>query len=333
MVGNDGAQVNLIQTIPGFGDAADRLIANDFDIGVLRPWVGGDGRHYHARTMGGKTRSIVTNTPATLTKEAWVLLDQAVVRAVRARLRAFADIRAAGLVFNLPNGMAHTVLQYQTVSDITSATVSMDPIRRSERDRPVLDLLNLPLPVVHKDFDFSAREIAVSRNGNVPLDTTMAELAGRKVAEEVEKMTVGNVASAFAYGGGAIYGYTNFPNRSTKFDVTVPTSSNGPTVLNDILALRHLLQPAVGPDPGQRLQPHQGGPDLPPASHGGGRLPAGAGAGLHAGDQVGLHHRRAHHRDGPSRRRHGDPDGAVGEHGRDDEAFQGDGNTRPPIAT
>jgi uncharacterized linocin/CFP29 family protein len=241
MVGNDGAQVNLIQTIPGFGDAADRLIANDFDIGVLRPWVGGDGRHYHARTMGGKTRSIVTNTPATLTKEAWVLLDQAVVRAVRARLRAFADIRAAGLVFNLPNGMAHTVLQYQTVSDITSATVSMDPIRRSERDRPVLDLLNLPLPVVHKDFDFSAREIAVSRNGNVPLDTTMAELAGRKVAEEVEKMTVGNVASAFAYGGGAIYGYTNFPNRSTKFDVTVPTSSNGPTVLNDILALRQLL--------------------------------------------------------------------------------------------
>jgi hypothetical protein len=233
--------VDLIQNIPGFGDAADRLIANDFDVGVLRPWVGDDGRYYISRTLNNKPRAIVTNTPATLTKQAWVLLDQAVVRAVQLRLRAFADIRAAGLVFNLPNGMAHTVLQYQTVSDVTPATISMDPIRRSEADRPVLDLLNLPLPVVHKDFDFSAREIAVSRNGNVPLDTTMAELAGRKVAEEVEKLTVGNVGTAFAYAGGAVYGYTNFPNRATKVDMTVPTGANNVQVLSDILAVRQLL--------------------------------------------------------------------------------------------
>lgn len=233
--------IDLIQNIAGFGDAADRLIANNFDIGVLRPWVGKDGRHYMTRNIDGKQRAIVTNTPATLSKEAWVLLDQAVVRAVRSRLKAFADIRASGLVFNLPNGMAHTVLQYQTVSDITPATISMDPVRRSTGDRPVLDLLNLPLPVVHKDFDFSAREIAVSRNGNVPLDTTTAELAGRKVAEEVEKLTVGNVATPFAYAGGAVYGYTNFPQRATKFDMTVPTGQNGVQVLSDILTLRQML--------------------------------------------------------------------------------------------
>jgi hypothetical protein len=233
--------VDLIQNID-FGDATDRLIQSGFDTGVLRPWVGRDGRHYMDRVdKNGKRSVVVTNAPATLTKEAWVLFDTAVVRAVTSRLKAFSDIRRNGLVFNLPNGMAHTVLQYQTVSDITPATISMDPVRRSEGDRPVLDLMNLPLPVVHKDFDFSAREIAVSRNGNVPLDTTMAELAGRKVAEEIEKLTVGNVPTAFAYAGGAVYGYTNFPNRATKTDMNVPTGLNGPTVLNDILALRQTL--------------------------------------------------------------------------------------------
>lgn len=232
--------------VQGLGDATDRLIANDFDVGVLRPWRGRDGRSYVTRTvLNQKTglyepKVMVTNAPATLSRDAWILFDTAIVRAVRERLRAFADIRAAGLTFNLPNGMAHTVLQYQTMGDINRATISMDPIRRGEADRPTTDTANLPLPIIHKDFDFSAREIMVSRNGNMPLDTTTAELAARKVAEEVEMMTVGT-AGSFSYGGGTIYGYTNFPSRATKTDMNVPTGANGPTVITDLLTLRQLL--------------------------------------------------------------------------------------------
>jgi hypothetical protein len=190
--------IDLIQNISGFGDAADKLMAANFDVGVLRPWIGRDGRSYITRMVRNQAgiytpKVYVTNAPATLTKDAWIAFDTAIVRAVRDRLRVFADIRGSGLVFNLPNGMAHTILQYQTMGDITPATVSMDPVRRSEGDRPHFDLGNLPLPVVHKDFDFSAREIMVSRNGNLPLDTTMAELAARKVAEEIERMTAGTV--------------------------------------------------------------------------------------------------------------------------------------------
>jgi hypothetical protein len=155
----DNAMISNISSIFGNGDAADRLIANDFDIGVLRPWLGRDGRSYVTRTVNGKPKILVSNAPATLTKDAWILFDTAVVRAVYARLRAFADIRAAGNTFNLPNGMAHTVLQWQTVGDITPATISMDPARRSEGDQPSMDIGNLPLPIIHKDFDFSARQI------------------------------------------------------------------------------------------------------------------------------------------------------------------------------
>lgn len=232
--------IDLVQNISGFGDAADKLIANEFDPGVLRPWLGRDGRSYITRTINGKPRNFVTNAPATLTRDAWFQFDTAILRTVRERLRAFADIRGAGLVFNLPNGMAHTILQYQTMSDINRATISMDPIRRGEADRPETDIANLPLPIIHKDFDFSAREIMVSRQGGIPVDTSTAEIAARKVAEEVERLTTGT-AGPFTYGGGTIYGYTNFPQRATKTDMPVPTGANGPTVLTALLALRQLL--------------------------------------------------------------------------------------------
>lgn len=232
--------IDLISNIEGWGDTADKLIANNFDVGVLRPWIGKDGKSYICRTINGQPKVMTTNTPATLTRDAWIQFDQSIQRAIQERLSAFADIRRAGLVYNLPNGMAHTVLQYQTQGDITPATISMDPVRRSERDRPHTDVENLPLPIVHKDFDFSAREIMSSRLGQMPIDTTTAELAAIKVAEEVEKMTVGTV-TPFTYGGGSVYGYMTLPERALKINMTVPTGANGPTVIGDLLALRQLL--------------------------------------------------------------------------------------------
>ena len=242
---------DLLQTLnagPLAGDAADKLVASGFDTGVLRPFIGRDGRSYITRNVNGKPKTMVTNAPASMTKDAWLLFDSVVIRALTDRLRAYADIRGAGLTFNLPNGMGHTVLQYQTAGDINPATVSMDGVRRGEADRPHFDLANLPLPIIHKDFDFTAREIAVSRNGQIPLDTFTAELAARKVAEAIEELTIG-VSSTITYGGGTIYGYINFPNRATKTDMTVPTGSNGPTVLADILTLRQLLMDDNHPGP------------------------------------------------------------------------------------
>lgn len=226
-----------------FGDSADRLIKSGFDIGVLRPWVGSDGRHYMTLNANTPREQIVTtNAPATLPYEAWKAYDDAVVEAVTSKLRAVADIRGAGLEYTIPNGLGHTVLQYQTMGDITDATISMDPIRRSETDTPQGEPMLLPLPVIHKDLDYSARQISVSQGGRTPMpvDTGSVQMAARKVAEGAEKLLTGT-AGSFSYGGGTIYGMTNLPQRATKTDMPTPDGTNGPAVITAILALRQML--------------------------------------------------------------------------------------------
>jgi uncharacterized linocin/CFP29 family protein len=222
-----------------YGSVAAALMAHNFDPSALRPWIGTDGRHYLTANQGGKPVAVpapVAN--ATLRKDEWQLLDTAVVTAAKERLRVVADLRSAGLEFNIPNGLGKTVLQTETVGDITGARISMDPAVLGEADRPKYDIINLPLPVIHKDFYFSARQIATSRNLGASLDTTMAELAARRVAEEAEKLVLGT-ANTFTYGGGTIYGFKNFPNRITQ-TLTAPTAGGWTpaTLVREVLAMR-----------------------------------------------------------------------------------------------
>lgn len=214
--------VDFIYNGQARGSVAAVLAQNNFDPGVLRPWEEGN-RSYYSVTRNGKQVVEFAHNAATLRKDEWIHLDQQVVKAAKQRLRVVADLRAKGLQYSIPNGMGTTVLQTETQSDITDASVHMDALANNPHDRPVYDLLNLPLPVIHKDFHISARQLAASRNGGSPFDTAMAELAARKVAEEAEKMTVGTGA-AFTYGGGSVYGLINHPNINTK-DITSPTES------------------------------------------------------------------------------------------------------------
>jgi uncharacterized linocin/CFP29 family protein len=134
--------------------------------------------------------------------------------------------------------MGRTVLQYEDQSDISDAEISMDGLRRTEGDRPEYNLKNLPLPIISKNFSFSARQVNTSRNGSTPVDTTTAELATEKVAEYVEKLTLGEL-NTYAYGGGTIYGFTNFTNRLTK-TITNPTAGGWTptTTVEEVLAMR-----------------------------------------------------------------------------------------------
>jgi len=231
--------MDLILNGQAQGSVAATLLQNNFNPSVLRPWIGKDGRSYIARNDGGKliaSPTMVNN--ATLRKEEWKILDEAVVMAAKERLRVVADLRAAGLTYNIPNGMAKTILETETVSDITGATISMDPARKSEGDRPEYDLTGLPLPVIHKDFYFNARQIATSRNIGSGIDVTMAQLAARRVSEEAEKLVLGTTGT-FTYGGGTIYGLTNFPSRITRSLISPLESEWVPSqTVQNILAMR-----------------------------------------------------------------------------------------------
>lgn len=197
------------------GSVAATLLQNGMDVSILRPFIGEDGKSYiTANGADGKPTALTTNAPATLRFEDWRVFDTAVVKAAKQRLRLVADLRSSGLSYNVPGGMGKTVLTTETQTDISGATISMDGTRKGNNDRPEYSMTNLPLPIIHKDFSFSARQIQVARQGGSPLDTTMAELAARKVAEEAEKLHLG-VNAAFTFGGGSIYGLTNFPQRIT----------------------------------------------------------------------------------------------------------------------
>ena len=223
---------------------ADRLMAHNMDAGALRPWLGEDGRSYVTINQGGKPVTVRSNAQATLTKEAWLHLDTAILRVARNRLRAVADLRGAGLTYTVPNGMGTTVLEYQKINDVGSATISMDGLRMGPDDRPVFESAYLPLPIIHSDFQFSLRQIMTSRNTGAPLDTTMGEMAGRRVAETCEKLALGR-ESTYAYGGGTIYGMCNFPTRISG-SFTAPTTSGwtAATHLTEILAAKQQLQDA-----------------------------------------------------------------------------------------
>jgi len=212
----------------GSGEVADRLLENGGDPCVLRPWRGKDKRHYVVNRVGtddeGKAiyKVFLTNTPATLRKDEWIRFDDVVVRTARAELRLWNDLNAAGLTYGGFDGMGVTVIQHQSMTDAGSADLSMDGMRRAQRDRPHFDLVNLPLPIAHADFGFPTREILTSRNRGTPLDDTMVEQSTRKVSEIIERLTIGSYPT-YSYGGGTIYGLINHPQRITK-TLTAPTT-------------------------------------------------------------------------------------------------------------
>lgn len=188
---------------------------------------------------------------ATLPKDSWIRLDQAVVMATRKRLNAWSDLMASVPVGGF-NGMSTMTYEYQAMTDPGEAVVDMDALTPGRTDRPLFNLRSIPLPITHSDFWFSRREIAVSRNSGKPLDTTMAEAAGRRVAETIEQTTIGTV-TGMTYGPtsvtdtrysgtSAVYGYTNFPSRVTKTDLTTPTGSNPEAVVADILEMVETMQ-------------------------------------------------------------------------------------------
>lgn len=259
----------------GHGEVGQRLAACRMDPGLMRPYYNEDGESC-LNVNTGRTRfnpetghnepifeEYVGNEIANLglpianatllRKDEWQMMDQVVLKAARQRLRAWGDLAAANTLGGF-NGMSKTILEHETMSDPGEAIVDMDGITEGRADEPLFQREALPLPITHSSFWFSSRQLAVSRNLGESLDVSMAEVAGRRVAEQVEKTTIGVISGA-EYGDGSgiysrssggttipkVFGYKNFPDRVTKINMTVPTGSNGTDVYTSWLALRELM--------------------------------------------------------------------------------------------
>ncbi len=220
----------------------EKLLAVNGDLGALRPYVGVDNRTYV--TLGANTgnpQKVLVGNSATLRKDEWVQFDTAVIKAARQRLRAWADLRAANTYGGF-DGMASMILEHQTMSDPGEAHTDFDGLTEGRRDTPLFGMEGLPLPITHSAFWFPTRQLLISRKNGTPLSTHTAEAAGRRVAERIEQTLIGTIAGATLSPGNVaeyvrtpqIFGYTNFPDRITKTDVTAPTTGGWtPAVLVD----------------------------------------------------------------------------------------------------
>lgn len=232
------------------GSSITEVLQPGFDPGLKRPFVHTDGRNYvsfkdhkRSRTEGKPVYAnrLVNNVEMALTRDEWIEIDRAVIAAAQPRLKAFADLRARN-TYTIPAGWGKTVLESARSGDITGAEINMDGLAVADQDRIHQDLVGVPLPIIHKDFDISARQLDVSRQGSLPLDTTLAGMAAEKVAQEIEKMTIGQLT--YAFGGYSIYGYMNFPDRLTV-EITEPTGGWTPAVLiSELLEMRKAAQDA-----------------------------------------------------------------------------------------
>lgn len=195
------------------GNVASRLLASGMDVNILR-------------------------TNATLQKDEWIELDNAVVKAARTRLTIIQDLINLGLVKNLNNGLAMTVLEWQTASDFTAAEVTMDGITRTAGDRPNYELAGVPLPLIHKNFDINSRVLNVSRRFGNSLETDGAERAARVVAEKVEDIFF-NGLSSYKFGGYTIYGLCDYTHRNTGSLTAAWSSSSttGQVIHGDVLSM------------------------------------------------------------------------------------------------
>lgn len=218
------------------GKLSDILLHPEFTSNMLRLYQGDKNTGSYI-TINGK-QEFVANANATLRKDEWIELDRVVVKAAKERLNLVGDLRRAGLSMTIAGGMGKTILQTQNQSDINAASISMNGNDDNQNDRPLYDLTNLPLPIIHKDFTIDARQLAASRQGGSPLDTSMAALASRQVADTAEQLATG-VLTTYSYGGGTVYGLVNFPDRLTK-SMTLPTATGwtGKTFIDEILDMR-----------------------------------------------------------------------------------------------
>lgn len=188
-----------------------------------------------ALASGQRMDESVLRTCDVLRKDEWRAYDTSVVEEAARMRRGVADLISAGLVTNIPRALGKTIFEYETVSDMEEAIISMSGVERSDNDRQEYERAGVPLPMVHKDFDVDLRELEASRNGNRPLDTTRAGVAGRKVSEKQEEILF---EGGPTFGGLPIYGYTTHPNRLTASfgtnGVWSAGAKTGPNIVADV---------------------------------------------------------------------------------------------------
>lgn len=147
-----------------------------------------------------------------LTRDEWVELDRRVLTAQRPLLRLIGDLRNRGLTYNL-GSFASLTSRWYTSSDVSRPTVNMTG-RGSNRDLPDFKRVEVPIPVIFKDFELDMRALMASRRMGDGLDAAALTETTQVIIEEAEAMVLG-LSTIPNFNGLPLYGLLNHPNRNT----------------------------------------------------------------------------------------------------------------------
>ena len=214
------AQVDVITSANGAlsasGPVGMKLLANKFNVNALR-------------------------TNDVLRKDEWKQYDARLIEVATARMPLVQELLSRGLVYNIPDGLGTTILEWEDVSDMNDAEVSMSAVTAGENDALEYDLHSMPLPIIHKGFSINIRKLHASRKTGQPLDTAQAAISGRKVAEATETMVI--AGHAVKLGTSVIYGLNTVPNSNAiAMTGAWDSSTTAPQYITDILAAVAALQ-------------------------------------------------------------------------------------------
>ncbi len=204
-----------------------------FDVNAMRPYFNGRGESCIA--INGR-EVIVTNAPTGLRYDEWKDIDRTVIETAKQRLVGIAALVSRGLVHSL-GSVGISLSQFERMSDITGAQVSMSGITAGEKDSPQFSPWTVPIPVVFKDWSMNWRQLEASRRFGTSLDTISVMLATRVVAERSEDMLFSG--ESITLGDGTVYGYRTHPHRNT---VTLSmqwtnASKTGAAIIADVQAM------------------------------------------------------------------------------------------------
>jgi len=236
------------------GELANFFLNNKkLDVGLLRPYLDSKGRACISVYQGGdpkdeKSYKIIFVNNATLRKDEWKALDEAVLKVARQRLVGIQDLIDRGLVYNLNNALGTTILEWHSISDGLDATITMDGITRALNDKLTFKYHYLPIPIIHADYSINLRTLSASRNLGNGIDTYYAEEAAIKVSEKLESLLFTDTTYSFgekdSNNRNTIYSYINYPDRSTLQlstpwdDLMSGSIKYGRQIITDVLAMK-----------------------------------------------------------------------------------------------
>lgn len=187
---------------------SDAANVNGIDLGE------GPGIEYFM-TNAEQRKQLIANA-TTLEEGEWETVADTVVRVYHENLVGISDLQNAGLTRSL--SLATTIDVWQDVTAFTEADVSMDGEAGSEEDRVNYSSNRVAIPIVHKDFKISGRELMTSRNMGNDLRTDNVAAATRQVVEKLEELLFNGWTPNIRdddNNTASISGYTTATNRNT----------------------------------------------------------------------------------------------------------------------